>query len=148
MEEKKEENTNDDVAKLKDQLMRLAAEFDNYKKQVQKDFNNAKQLGTIETISKLLNILDELELALTTLEKNSENAKGVGLVLSNFIEVLKGMGLREVPTNGKYDPYKHEVILAIESDKDDGTIIDVVRKGYMLNDILIRPASVVVSKKR
>ncbi len=129
-------------------MMRLAAEFDNYKKQVSKEIANAQKEALVDFIRKLLDIVDTLELALTTLEKNKETTNGVGLVLSNLMDMLKNIGVHEIDTKGKYDPYKHEVVMTIECDNDDGLIIDTIKKGYMFNDILIRPAYVIVSKKK
>lgn len=133
-----------ETAELKDRLLRLAAEFDNYKKRVAKDLDAAKSVGKVEMVKKLLPTLDEFELALQAM-KDAEHARGVEMVYSNFLDALKSQGLEEIPAKGKADPFKHEVILARESDKKEGEIIEVVRKGYTLNGILIRPSSVIVS---
>ncbi len=134
-----------ETAELKDRLLRLAAEFDNYKKRVAKDLDNAKNVGKVEFMRKLLPTLDEFELALQAMGKEAEHAKGVEMVYSNFLDALKSQGLEEIEAKGKADPFKHEVILTRESDKKDGEIVEVVRKGYTLNGIMIRPASVIVS---
>jgi molecular chaperone GrpE len=143
---KKEE---DELSAVKDRLLRLAAEFDNYKKKAAKDIEGAKGLGKAEFIKSLLPALDEFELALCALSNSGEeksSAKGVELVFSNIKGTLKEAGLKEVAAKGKYDPYKHEIMMAKESKEPEGTIIEVVRKGYYFNEMLLRPSSVIVSK--
>jgi molecular chaperone GrpE len=150
-EEAKEKPETEEYSKLKDSMLRLAAEFDNYKKRVARDIDSAKDLGKAELVKALLPALDEFELALmafngSTNEKN--HAKGVELVFSNILGTLKSAGLKEIDSKGKYDPYRHEIIMAKESSEPEGAIIEVVRKGYKFNDILLRPSAVIVSKGR
>lgn len=136
----------DQNAQLRDRLLRLAAEFDNYKKRVAKDLDSSKELGRSEVVAKLLPTIDEFELAMRAFEKDDEHMKGMALIFSNLMSTLKGFGLREIDVTGKFDPYKHEIVLVRESEKDDGEIIEVVRKGYTMNNVMLRPASVIVSK--
>jgi molecular chaperone GrpE len=136
------------VAELKDRLLRLAAEFDNYKKRVARDIDSAKTLGKAELMRGMVPVLDEFELAINAKGLDDESAKGIELVYSNLVDSLKREGLKTVEVDGKFDPFKHEIVLTRESDEDDGMIIGVVRKGYALGDVLIRPASVIVSKKK
>jgi molecular chaperone GrpE len=138
----------EESAELKERLLRLAAEFDNYKKRIIKDLDNSKGVGKAELIRKLLPALDEFELALNAIEGNTGNAKkGLELVYSNLISTLKNEGLETVETNGRFDPYKHEIILTKWSKEKEGTIIEVVRKGYTFNGMLIRPASVIIARE-
>ena len=133
---------------LKDRLLRLAAEFDNYKKRTAKENENAKLLGKAELMRKLLPTLDEFELALSVSSKENKEIKGFEMIFSNFLDTLRSEGLEVIETDGRYDPYKHEIILTKESDKEEGSILEVVRKGYMLNGILLRPATVIVAKAK
>lgn len=134
---------------LRERLLRLAAEFDNYKKRTAKEVDAAKNLGKVEMLRKLLPAIDELELALVAIKGNgSDQIKGVELVYTNLLEVLKAEGLVVMDAKGKADPFKHEVMLVKESDEEEGTILEVVRKGYTFKEMLIRPASVIVSKGR
>jgi molecular chaperone GrpE len=138
-----------EIAEVKDRLLRLAAEFDNYKKKVAKDIDNAKDLGKADLIRSLLPALDEFELALYSLNnsvKDDCNAKGIELVFSNFLGALKSAGLREIESKGRYDPYKHEIMMTKDSKEPEGTIIEVVRKGYSFRDMMLRPSAVIVSK--
>jgi len=135
---------------LQDRLLRLAAEFDNYKKRAAKDIENSKIAGKAELINKLLSVVDEFELAMIAISKiNDESmAKGIEMVYANLIGTLKSTGLKEIPTNSTYNPYNHEVIMVQESDRNEGTILQTVKKGYLLNDVLLRPASVIIAGKK
>ena len=137
----------DESAEMKDRLLRLAAEFDNYKKRVAKDLDSSREIGRSEVVSRLLPTIDEFELAVKAFGTESDNGKGVKLIFSNLMSTLKGFGLYEIKAEGKFDPYRHEIMLTKNDGKEDGEIIEVVRKGYMLNNIMLRPASVIVSKK-
>ncbi len=136
----------EDAAELKDRLLRLAAEFDNYKKRTAKDLGSASDKGRADVLARLLPVIDEFELAIGSMDLKQEHAKGISLIYSNFISALKSLGLRPMEIKGKYDPYRHEIMLAEESSEEEGTILEVVRKGYMLNDMMLRPASVIISK--
>lgn len=131
----------------KEKFLRLAAEFDNYKKRVAGEISGAKNLGKAETLKNLLPILDEFELAMIAVNKseNNELAKGIELVYSNMIEFMKNEGIKEIRCDGVYDPYLHEIALTRESEKKQGTILEVIKKGYTINGILLRPAMVIVS---
>ena len=151
--ESQEEAGSKEASELKDRLLRLAAEFDNYKKKVANDLKAAKDIGKAELASKLLPSLDEFELAISAICNEKEGAgsgsiKGIELVFSNIIDTLKDEGLKEIDAKGRYDPYKHEVMLTKPSEKEEGTILEVIRKGYQFNDILLRPSSVIISNGR
>lgn len=137
----------DDREDLKERLLRLAAEFDNYKKRIRADVDNAKDIGKAEVIKSLLPALDEFELALSSIGDGlgKKEGRGFELVYSNIKDTLKKEGLNEVPTNGKYDPYRHEIIMSRRDGTEHGTIIEVVKKGYTLKNILLRPAVVIIS---
>jgi molecular chaperone GrpE len=141
-----EEGEDKEAAELKERLLRMAAEFDNYKKRVAKEIDASKTLGKIELLKKILPTLDEFELAMVAMGKDGEHSKGIELVYSNFVGTLRSAGLKEIEVDGAFDPYRHEIMLARESDKKEGTIVEVIRKGYTFNDIVVRPASVIVSK--
>ena len=76
---------------------------------------------------------------------NNESEKGVAMVFSNLIETLKKEGIKEIDAKGQFDPYKHEIMLSKNSELPHGTIIQIVRKGYTINGIMIRPVSVIIS---
>ena len=136
-----------EAADLRDRLLRLAAEFDNYKKRVAKDIDASKRLGKAELMRGIVPVLDEFELAINAKGVDDETARGIELVYSNLVDSLKREGLQVVDSKGRFDPFRHEILLTKDSEEEDGTIIGVIRKGYVMGDILIRPASVIVSKK-
>ncbi len=146
-EAKAEEQKGEDY---KERMLRLAAEFDNYKKRVKNEVENAKGMGKAEMTRKLLPVLDEFELALMSANENGDKAlvKGIEMVYSNLLDALKREGLKEMKVNGVFDPYKHEIIIAKEDKKKPGTILEVVKKGYMFNEMVLRPASVIISKEK
>ncbi|MCL4373867.1 MAG: nucleotide exchange factor GrpE [Candidatus Marsarchaeota archaeon] len=152
-------NGEDNAAEMKERLLRLAAEFDNYKKRARNDIEAAKETGKVELVRDLLPVLDEFELAIMAINSSAHTGgnsstdaedavvKGVEMVYSNMMDTLKKEGLEEIKADGKFDPYVHEIIMVKESNSDDGMILDVVKKGYKMNSKLIRPASVIISKK-
>lgn len=142
----KEEDAEKESDNLKERLLRLAAEFDNYKKRSAKELDNAKGLGKAELMKKILPVLDEFELALESMDMKTENEKGIALIFSNFEDVVKKEGLKEVEAKGIYDPYRHEIVLTKDSSQKEGMILETIRKGYTLNGIMLRPSSVIVSK--
>ncbi len=146
----KDLNANESTAEStdsKEQILRLIAEFDNYKKRAKKDIDNAKIIGKAELIKNLLPVIDEFDLALMSLSQmqNKIVVKGIELLYSNFIGQLRKEGLEETDSDGVFDPYKHEIMISKQSPKPYGTIIEVVKKGYMFNGIMLRPASVIIS---
>ncbi|MEM3227510.1 MAG: nucleotide exchange factor GrpE [Candidatus Micrarchaeaceae archaeon] len=145
--ESPESSKEDKEKEENERFLRLAAEFDNYKKRTAKEIIAAKEIGRAELIKKLLPTLDEFEIAINSMPAG-EAKKGIELIYSNFVEALKGEGLKEIEVKGAFDPYKHEIVMVKEDGAKDGTILEVVRKGYVLGDLVLRPASVVIAKER
>lgn len=141
--------SSDGSAELKDQLLRLAAEFDNYKKRVKKEIENAESTGKASLLRNMLPVIDEFDLAMIAVSDSKEKAiaKGIEMLYSNFMDALKKEGLGEVEADGIFDPHKHETVMVRESDERDGTILETVKKGYMFEGMLLRPASVIISKR-
>ncbi|MEM4260168.1 MAG: nucleotide exchange factor GrpE [Candidatus Woesearchaeota archaeon] len=130
-------------------LQRLQAEFENFKKREEKDKKENKKYSNAEFIKKLLPVIDSFEIAL----KNSNNIenfrKGIELIYSQLISILKEQGLRKIESyNQEFDPYKHEVILIEDSEKKEGTILEELQTGYMLNDMVIRHSKVKIAKNK
>jgi molecular chaperone GrpE len=131
-----------------DDLKRVAAEFDNYRKRVARDQQSLAARAHERLVKELLPVLDDLERALEAASAHQE-AKledGVRLVHRELQEALAKEGLEEIETNGHFDPHVHEALLSQPSDKDDGAILEVLQKGYRLGDRVLRPARVVVSQ--
>ena len=140
-----------DAAKLKDQLLRTLADFDNYRKRSRRDADDAHKKGTEELLKALLPVFDNLERAVAHAEQTSDAkaiADGVRLVLKQFVDTLERVGIQRVGGVGKaFDPLVHEAIQQIETDEHPaGTVVAEVQAGYSFNERLIRAAMVVVAR--
>jgi molecular chaperone GrpE len=136
---------------LEDRLLRLAAEFDNYKKRMAKEFGYLIKNANENLMLQLLDTLDNFQRALESAKTSDDYDsfhKGVELIHNHMKEILTKEGLKEIEAVGKpFDPNFHEAVTQAESDQhDEGIIIDEISKGYMLNDRLLRASKVVVSK--
>jgi molecular chaperone GrpE len=131
-------------------LQRLAADFDNYRKRAARDQQNLVARAHERLVKELLPVLDDLERALEAAEAHEEAKleEGVALVARSFADVLRKEGLEEVSTDGKFDPHVHEALLSQPSEADEGTVIEVLQKGYRLGDRVLRPARVVVAASK
>ena len=132
---------------LFDRLQRLAAEFDNFRKRSAREQAALSERANERLVKELLPVLDDLGRALEA-AADHEEAKledGVRLVHRALSDVLTKEGLAEIETEGKFDPHVHEALLSQPSDEEEGTVIEVVQKGYKLGDRVLRPARVVVA---
>jgi molecular chaperone GrpE len=140
--------TKKDDKDLKETLQRLQAEFENYKKRTEKEKEEFSKYANEKLIKNILPIIDNFEIALKNCKNKDEFYKGIELVYANLIDTLQKLGLKPIKTEDeKFDPYRHEALLAEKSDKPENTIIGELQAGYMLNDKVIRHAKVKVSKK-
>lgn len=136
-----------------DRLLRLQADFENTRKRLEKEKQEFVKFANEGLIFELLNILDDLERAVELAQSQHQDLqtflKGVGMILAHLYEMLKEYGLRPIEAEGKlFDPHYHEALMQIESkDLPEHTIVEVLQKGYLLNDRVIRTAKVKVSKK-
>src|SRR5436190_13023358 len=128
-------------------LKRLAADFDNYKKRAAREQAALSGRASERLVKELLPIVDDLERALGAAEdhEEAELEEGVRLVHRQLASVLEREGLAEIETEGKFDPHVHEALLSQPSDAEEGSVIEVVQKGYKLGDKVLRPARVVVA---
>jgi molecular chaperone GrpE len=131
-----------------DALQRLKAEFDNYRKRVARDQQELAARAHERLVRQLDPVLDDLERALEAAAGHEEAKleEGVRLVHRQLAELLAREGLVEVETNGKFDPHSQEALLAQPSEEEEGTVIQVLQKGYRLGDLVLRPARVVISQ--
>ncbi|HEX2110504.1 MAG TPA: nucleotide exchange factor GrpE [Gaiellaceae bacterium] len=129
-------------------LQRLAADFENYRKRAARDRESIVAHGHERLMKALLPVLDDLERALDAASKHEEAKleEGVGLVARELRSALEREGLAEIETDGRFDPHVHEALLAQPSEREEGTVIEVVQKGYRLGDRVLRPARVVISQ--
>ena len=131
-------------------LKRLAAEFENYKKRTAREQASLSARATERLVKELLPIVDDLERALQAAEEHEEAKleEGVRLVHRQLASALEREGLAEIETNGKFDPHVHEALLSQPSQADEGSVIEVLQKGYRLGDRVLRPARVVVAAQK
>ncbi len=130
-----------------DDLRRLAAEFDNYRKRVARDQAALVERAAERLVKELLPVLDDLERALEAAARHEEATleDGVRLVHRALSDALRREGLTEIATDGAFDPHVHEALLSQPSEEPEGSVIQVIQKGYELGDRVLRPARVVVS---
>ncbi len=139
------------LAELTDDLKRLQAEFENFKKRNEKDWNERVRFANQRLVSDLLMVLDSFDKAFEESKKCDDAGSlkdGIQLVQRQLMQILEREGLREIDTKGKFDPFLHEAILReVKEDAEDGKILEVYQKGYRLGGKAIRPAKVKVAKK-
>ncbi|MFH0924529.1 MAG: nucleotide exchange factor GrpE [bacterium] len=143
---------NNEVKEVYDRLVRLQAEFENYKKRMVKEKEDFSRYAQEKLVCNLLPVVDNLERAKEAAQK-SENYQallnGLDLVLTQFVDVLKKEGVECIKSCGeKFDPNKHEAIMQVESkEHQENIVVQELQKGYVLNDRVIRASMVAVAKK-
>ncbi len=138
-----------EVAALKDQLLRRRAEFDNYRRRVERDQRAFADDAVISLLQNLLPSLDALEKALVANGALEEIKSGIEITLKDVAATLTNRGVRiEDPTGEKFDPLRHQA-LSYEpvAGAEDGSIVACYRKGYIMGERLIRPALVKVAQE-
>jgi molecular chaperone GrpE len=137
-----------DAQEHRDAWLRAKAETENIRRRAQSDVASAHKYAIENFASALLPVKDSLEAALTVANATPETLKsGVELTLKQLISVFDKFSLAEVnPAGQKFDPHRHQAISAVESDAEPNTVVQVLQKGYLLNDRVIRPAMVTVAK--
>ena len=149
--EEKLQDAEQEIASLKDQLLRKIAEFDNYRKRTIKEKTELILNGGEKTVVSILPVLDDMERALATMEK-AEDVKavveGVKLIQKKFIDILAKQGVKAIDTkDASFDVDLHEAIAQLPAPNDElkGKVMDCTLTGYKMNDKVIRHAQVVVS---
>jgi molecular chaperone GrpE len=150
-----EQELEESQAKVKEyweQIMRLRADLDNYRKRAARDVENAHKYGLKGFIEELLPVVDSMEMGLNaatgenvTLESIREGSE---LTMQMFIQVLEKHGLNQIdPLGEKFDPEQHQAISMVDDETaKSNTVVNVMQKGFSLNDRLVRPAMVMVAK--
>ncbi|MEM6957421.1 MAG: nucleotide exchange factor GrpE [Myxococcota bacterium] len=139
------------IAKLKDQLLRTAADFDNFRKRSRRDVEDAARRAREQTVLELLPLVDNLERAVDAADKATDVdavLSGVRMVLRSFSDIGARMQLQRVAAVGEpFDPSVHDAVQQVETaDHDPGTIVAEVTPGYRLGEKLLRAALVVVAR--
>lgn len=136
-----------------DQLLRLKAEFDNYRKRMEREKSDARRWGKEEIVLRLVSLMDVMEQAESAAHKAPDIKAvifGLDMLYGEFKRLLKEEGLEEVPAL-EGEPYDHnlqEAVETVESDGAEGRILNVLQKGYRFQGTLFRPSRVKISKKR
>ncbi|MBI4205054.1 MAG: nucleotide exchange factor GrpE [Betaproteobacteria bacterium] len=133
-----------------DAWLRAKAEADNVRKRAQSEIASAHKFAVENFASELLAVKDSLEAALAADNAAAESLKsGVELTLKQLNSVFGKFNLSEInPAGEKFDPHRHQAISAIESDAEPNTVLQVLQKGYLLHERVIRPALVTVAKQK
>lgn len=133
-----------------DAWLRARAETDNVRKRAQADIANAHKYALEAFSNSLLPVMDSLEASLKTENINIESLReGVELTLKQLAACFDKHGIRQIdPAGEKFDPHRHQAMTAVESEQAPNTVLHVFQKGYTLNDRILRPAFVTVSKAK
>ena len=132
-----------------DSYLRLAADFDNYRKRVAREHVELTARANERLVNELLPVLDDLERALEAAAEHEEAKleEGVQLVHRSLASLLERHGLTTIATDGAFDPHVHEALLAQPADgAEEGSVLQVLQKGYKLGDKVLRPARVIVAE--
>jgi molecular chaperone GrpE len=140
-----------DAAEHHDAWMRAKADAENIRKRAQIDIANAHKYAIDKFSTELLSVMDSLEAALGVERASVDNFKsGMELTLKQLTSVFEKFNLKQInpQTGDKFDPHLHQAMATVDSDLPPNTVVQVMQKGYMLNDRVIRPALVTVSKSK
>ena len=132
-----------------DDLRRVAADFDNYRKRVAREQTQILARSGERVVAKLLPVLDDLERALDAAEHHEEARvlEGVRMTKDALAAVLASEGVEEIPADGPFDPHVHEALMTQPGDGvEPGHVVQVVTRGYKIGDVVLRPARVVVAE--
>ena len=137
-----------DAAEHHDAWMRAKADAENIRKRAQIDIANAHKYAIDKFSTELLPVMDSLDAALGVEKANVDNFKsGMELTLKQLTSAFEKFNLKQInPQGAKFDPHLHQAMCMVESDLPANTVVQVMQKGYILNDRVIRPALVSVSK--
>ena len=135
------------VSENNDKYLRLAAEYDNYRKRTTKEKENLYTDAKVDTIKPFLEIYDNLLRGIAQFEDGDSHKQGMELIAKQFLTVLEKLGVSEIEAEGQpFDPEKHNAVMHVEDENvGENTIVEVFQKGFMLNDKVIRFAMVKVA---
>lgn len=147
-EKEAKDKEKDEKQALIDTLQRLQADFENYKKRIEKETERFRELANQDLIERLLPVLDNFSLAIKAEQNLEDFAKGVHLIFSEFRKVLNDFGVQEIETEDRmFDPTLHEAMMTgKDRSKKDGAILEEFQKGYTLAGKVLRHARVRVNK--
>ncbi len=152
VETTEETTSEDEIAELRDKLLRLSAEFDNFRKRSIREKEEYRKFAVEQIIIELLEVYDNFERALESAKQTDDISSvitGIEMVFKQFAGILEKEGLQKIECEGnEFDPHLHEAMMHVEHpEHEDNTVVDVCKPGYYLHSKVIRPAMVTVSKK-
>jgi molecular chaperone GrpE len=147
-----EQRAQEELQIFQDKYMRLAAEFENYKRRAQRDQSDSIRYANESLLKKILPTLDNLERAIksgTDAGASGALIEGVELTHKQFLETIEKLGVRQVTSTGaEFDPNIHQAVAQVESETAaPNTVVEEFQKGYFLYDRILRPAMVTVAKE-
>ncbi|MDX2347725.1 MAG: nucleotide exchange factor GrpE [Nitrospirota bacterium] len=148
-----EKSAQEELQIYQDKYIRLAAEFENYKRRAQRDQSDAIRYANESLLKNLLSTLDNLERAIQCGKDAGASGsllEGVELTHKQFLETIEKLGLRQVSSAGSlFDPNMHQAVAQVESETvAPNTVVEEFQKGYFLYDRILRPAMVTVAKEK
>ncbi len=152
--EEKVESLKNEAAENHDRLLRLAAEFENYKKRSAREMNDFRKFANESFVKAMLPMVDSLDRAIESSSNdkhaNSSVVEGVNMTLREILKVFEQYGIKPFESLGKtFDPSLHQAVMQEDDEAyPENTVSKELQKGYMIHDRLLRPAMVVVSKKK
>jgi molecular chaperone GrpE len=140
------EKKTEEMEKLKDQLMRNMAEYDNYRKRTSRERVELEPEITAKTVTEFLTVADNLERALGVECADENFKKGVEMIYQSFMETLGKLGVEQIPSDGEFNPSLHQAVQQVpaQEGQESGTIASTFQKGYKLGDRILRFAMVAV----
>ena len=136
-----------DAAELNDKYLRLAAEYDNYRKRTQREKEGIYGDAKMDTIKKFLAVYDNLERGVAQYAEGDAHRQGLELIAKQFMDVLGGLGVTEIEAlNQPFDPEKHNAVMHVEDEAiEESTVVEVFQKGFMLGEKVLRFSMVKVA---
>src|SRR5437870_5364415 len=137
-------------AELQDRHLRMQAEFQNYRRRIEKEKLELLEYASTEAVRALLPVLDDFERAIKTESSDKEYSKGMEMIYQRFYDSLKKLGLEPIVSVGQpFDPHVHHAVEMVETDEaPDHTVLDEYQRGYNFKSRLLRPAMVKVAVER
>lgn len=136
----------EEIEKLRDQLMRNMAEYDNYRKRTSRERIELEPEITAKTVSEFLTVADNLERALSVECADENFKKGVEMIYQSFMETLEKLGVEQIPAEGEFNPSMHQAVQQVPAGEgqESGMIASTFQKGYKIGDKILRFAMVAV----
>ena len=135
------------VSDASDKYLRLAAEYDNYRKRTTKEKENTYADAKADTVKEFLGVLDNLERGLAQFDEGDPHRQGMELICRQFLAVLEKLGVTRIEAQGQpFEPQKHDAVMHVEDENvGENTVVEVLQQGYQLGDKVLRFAMVKVA---